>query len=98
MRETRHEETETRSLGKGAFKRLSGRYFRAFQRTLSLPIISGCPVSMAGGVARSHGGQSYDCIAVLCQKRDNLRHSAEVFFCWLINLASVATEYSRARR
>jgi hypothetical protein len=80
MRETRHEETETRSSGKGAFERVSGRYFRAFQGTLSLPIIGGRPVSMAGRLARSHGRQGCDRLSgSLSNKRNNLRPLAEVF-------------------
>ncbi|EGB79092.1 hypothetical protein HMPREF9532_00382 [Escherichia coli MS 57-2] len=56
MRETRHEETKTRSPGTGTSTWLSGRHRRTLKRNVSLSDAES-KVTMAGRLARSHGGQ-----------------------------------------
>src|SRR5476651_935307 len=68
MRETRHEETKTRSPGTGIITWLPSRNRRALERNLPLSIIR-CPIALARGLATSHGGQgSYRLSGALSEK------------------------------
>src|SRR5471030_1230398 len=68
MREIRHEETKTRSPGTGIITWLPSRNRRAFERDLPLSIIR-CPITLARGLATSHGGQgSYRLSGALSEK------------------------------
>ena len=55
MRETRHEETKTRSPGTGTSTWISGRHCRTLKRNVSLSDAES-EVILAGRLARSHGG------------------------------------------
>ncbi|CZQ45666.1 ribosome modulation factor [Klebsiella pneumoniae] len=56
MRETRHEETKTRSPGTGTPTRISGGYRGKIERNVSIPEPEST-LMVAGRLARSHGGQ-----------------------------------------
>jgi len=63
MRETRHEETKTRSPGTGTSTWISSRYYRKIERNVSLSDLES-KVLVARRLARSHGGQGANCLTV----------------------------------
>ena len=97
MRETRHEETKTRSPGTGSSTWLSSRYRRTLQRDVSLSDTES-KVVLDGRLARSHGRQGgYRVITVSLDKR-NLRiaevsrlypSSFKPQGCWLYSLTRI---------
>lgn len=68
MRETRHEETKTRSPGTGTSTWIPGRDNRKIERNVSLPDLEPKAL-LARRLARSHGGQGTNCLTVSLKKK-----------------------------